>query len=760
MKTCKISIVFIALCFFGINVAGAPASNPSRVDFSYAFGTPHRVTAGMPTASDRTLLDLQSGSLKISWTYDNLLHYPLAAALMPRTEFSIEIKPHVDGHPFGKSQWTRPKGYLPGVVNTFEDSDVVLTLSALGTKDAMPIRIEMVNNGITERNIAIRFDAISIEGSPVVPMENKGWIDPEIWKSNMLLAAMKDYADRITLIGIGAEKYSENPDGRSHGHMNMMMCWTLKPGEKKSAWAVRPYNKREKNAEELCQHDWNTDWEAAEKIWQSLLFEKTVQYRIPDEGVLNGFFASFADMFIMREPVGQGYIGCVPGTELYRAPNTLDAGIAAVALDHHGLHQDAFEGFKVAYENQGDDGDWNDPSGWGHLMWGIAGIKSWAAIEHYRLTQDRKFLEWIYPRMLSCARWSEKMRAYSRKPYEGEKPLNYGLMPQGIGDCGLGLYGIFLPHNIWSVYSGLIAAEVAQILGKTAEYRELKGYADTAYADLLETIRKGSIREDGYHWIPGIAGRKGGSTWGALNVAFPCRLLPGDDELIESTLKYIEKRMSPGGMPVHTGWMPDGMWVAITLDNIAETHLLRRNGDVVAKYFYATLNHATPLYTWCEERGQEADTKDCAGDRQHLWTPAAVVRALRDMMVFEDYPAVGDTTSPSSLQLALGTDRDWLGSGNEIGVEKAPTHFGTVSWSMKYNASNGTVSGSIQFTNDENYPKPEELTLHVRLPGGRKAVSVKTHSGATIAPDREAVTWKNPKEKTINFVIKIKNQNT
>jgi hypothetical protein len=740
-----------------INLEIIVALEPSRVDFSYAFSTPHRVTAGMPVASDRTLLDLQPGSLRISWTYDNLRHYPLATFLTPRTEFSIEIKPHIDGHPFGKSQWTRPKGYLPGVVNTYEDSDVVLTLSAFGTQDAMPIRIEIVNNGTIERNIVIRFDAVGIGGG-ALPMENKGWADPEIWDSDMLLAGWKDYADRITLIGIGAEKYSETPDGRPHELWNMVMCWTLKPGEKKSAWAVRPYNKKEKDAEELRKRDWNADWETAEKIWQSLLFEKTAQYHIPDEKILNGFFASFADLFIMREPVNQGYIGSVPGTEGYRAVNAGEAAIVAIALDQQGLHKDAFDGYKIAYEYQGDNGDWNDPSGWSHLCWGMAGFKSWAAIEHYRLTQDQKFLEWIYPRMLACARWSEKMRAYSRKPYEGEKPLNYGLMPRGMGDCGLmngnDYYGIFLPHNIWSVYSSLIAAEVAQILGKTTEYLELKGYFDTAYTDLFETIRKGSIQENDYRWIPGIAGKTDGSRWGSLNVTFPCRLLSGHDELLEGTLKHIEKRMSPGGMPVHTGWMADGMWVAITLDNIAETHLVKRNGDVAAKYFYATLNHATPLYTWCEERGQEPNTTACSGDRQHLWTPVAVVRAFRDMMVFEDYPAVGDTTTPSSLQLALGTDRDWLGSGYEIGVEKAPTHFGTVSYSMKYNASNETVSGSIRFTNDEKYLKPEELALHIRLPDGRKVVAVQDHPDATIAPNGEAVFWKKPKEKTFNFIIK------
>ena len=45
------------------NGAAAP-----KVDFSYAFATPHRITIGRPDASDRTLLDLQPGSLGMKWT--------------------------------------------------------------------------------------------------------------------------------------------------------------------------------------------------------------------------------------------------------------------------------------------------------------------------------------------------------------------------------------------------------------------------------------------------------------------------------------------------------------------------------------------------------------------------------------------------------------------------------------------------------------------------------------------------------------------
>jgi len=51
----------------GQQVAAVP-----QVDFSYAFATPHRIIVGHLDASDRTLLDVQPGSLRMAWTYDSM----------------------------------------------------------------------------------------------------------------------------------------------------------------------------------------------------------------------------------------------------------------------------------------------------------------------------------------------------------------------------------------------------------------------------------------------------------------------------------------------------------------------------------------------------------------------------------------------------------------------------------------------------------------------------------------------------------------
>jgi hypothetical protein len=51
----------------------APAAlAEERVDFAYAFAPPHRITIGRPGASEKTLLDVEPGSLTVSWSYEDL----------------------------------------------------------------------------------------------------------------------------------------------------------------------------------------------------------------------------------------------------------------------------------------------------------------------------------------------------------------------------------------------------------------------------------------------------------------------------------------------------------------------------------------------------------------------------------------------------------------------------------------------------------------------------------------------------------------
>jgi hypothetical protein len=695
------------------------------VNFFYSFATPHRLTVALPDNSNKTLLDLSAGKLELLWTYDNLVYFPFDAFRTPRRDWKIEIQPLINDKPFTSSKWERSEGYLPVLKNTYEDKDATVILEIAGADSASIVKIILKNK--SNANQSIKFPCISPGGWKGY---NPGWVDNSL-PADYLLAGWNAPADKILILGIGADNYPKDPLIATQ----LNMCWELKPGETRTGWLIRPYNSFARNAEYLKTINWQEKFDQSKEVWKKLI-DRTCRLIIPDSGITNGFYASVADIFIMREPIGKGYIGVVPGTDVYRScPSPFEPAIAAVALDQISLHNEAELGYRVSWDIQNENGDWSEPGGWSHLMWGASGYKAWALMEHFLNTGDTAFLMKRYPQMVACARWQYQQRRKTKIFVNGVKPLTYGLMPRGMGDGGLmdgnSYYGIFYTHNIWAVYEDSLTYKASLILDRKKDSKELKEIYESAKTDLMRSIELGAIKDnDGERWLSSMPGKISGSCWGLLNLIYPTNLLPANHELMKNTIKHYEERMSPGGIPVHTGWMSDGMWVAITLNDFAEAHLARDEEDIANAFLYATLNHSTPLFTWCEERGQDPDAKETSGDLQHLWTPLAVVRCTRDILIMED----GNT-----LHLLRGIARGWLASGEYVGIENASSHFGNISFKIRLDKNKSQLTGEIHFPNKNQII---ETILHCPLPGNMKVVHA---SGAYVLPDGSGIKFEKCK---------------
>jgi hypothetical protein len=720
--------------------AGIAKENAPTVSFKYAFAPPHRITVALPDSSNKTLLDAMPGKLLMSWTYENLIYYSFNSFMTPPTKWKVNIEPQIDRHPFAQGKWERVRGYLPVLRNTYHDDGGALTLEIAGGVTAAIGKITLANSSTHSETMTLR---CAVPGNWTG--YNPAWVDHQA-AADHLLAGWQAPADQVVILGIGADEY---PVAAA---TVLTMKWNLQPGETRVAWLIRPYKNEEDDVAALRKKDWGSEFESAKKEWMDLL-DHSSRVIIPDQGVRNAFYACLADLFIMREPIARGYIATIPGTEVYRAAtDPFEAAIVAVALDQVGLHDLADLGYRVDLDIQEPDGDWTEKKYWSHLMWGTSGFKAWVVMEHYWLSGDTAFLEKRYPQMLASSRWQEKQRTRTRiSDAGGQRPLTYGLMPRGMGDGGLmdgdDLYGVFYTHNIWAVYADKLALEAAWILNRAQDARELEEIYGRGKNDLLVALDRGAITEsDGTRWISAVPAKVTGSRWGVLNALFPTELLSPSDKLIDGTLKYIERNMSPGGIPVHTGWMKDGMWVAIALDNVAEAHLARDEGDAAMSLLYATLNHGTPLYTWCEERGQEPNTSKTSGDRQHLWTPVAVVRFLRDALVMEE----GD-----HLHLARGIERTWLASGKEVGIQDAATHFGTLTYRFSLDPAKSKLTGVIDFPASK---VPYHATLHSRLPENLRVVSVDKGSQASVAGDGTALEWSHP-HGTVHFEAQVRSGN-
>jgi hypothetical protein len=681
-----------------------PAPDPQarvhddEVNFGYAFAPPHRMTVARPEASEKTLLDLEAGVLTMSWSYDDLRNTPLAIFKTPRTGWRIKIRPLLDGKPLLQNTWSRGEEFLPILKSKYFEPAGSVQLEVIGGATAALARVKVQNSD----SVAHRF-SVACEAVDGWVMHNPSWVEPGK-DPDALVAGQAERPDRLLLFGIGASKF---PDDRT----TMTLEWVLQPGEMRNGWIIRPYLSYQEDLPRLRQKDWSEEFESATKEWQSLL-GRAVSIQIPDSAVRNAFYACLGDLFIMREPLAAGYMGTLCGTEGYRSTNPFEPSLAVIALDQAGFHDEAANGLRVHLDMQEANGNWSDPKGWAHHMWGASGMKAWASTEHFKLTGDQSYLRAVFPRLAASSRWQETQRQKTRIAESANPPATYGLMPRGMGDGGLmngsDYFGVFYTHNVLAVFADQLAVQSAETLGEADQLVELRKIHDAGLRDLRASLRAGAIRQDDYQWIPGSPANPTGSRWGALYTLFPTGILEPDDPLVVGTLKKIEQSISPGGQPVHTGWMEDGAWVAITLDNVAEAHLVRGDGDTAIAYLYSTLNHGTPLFTWCEERGQEPQTKKTSGDRQHLWTPLAVVRFLRDCLVME---------RPDSLHLGLATARSWLRQGAMVGIREAPTHFGNVSYQIQSDVDKGVIRAEIAPPAREPW---KEIVLHLRHPQYKK----------------------------------------
>jgi hypothetical protein len=101
---------------------------------------------------------------------------------------------------------------------------------------------------------------------------------------------------------------------------------------------------------------------------------------------------------------------------------------------------------------------------------------------------------------------------------------------------------------------------------------------------------------------------------------------------------------------------------------------------------------------------------------------AAFLETLRLLLVHERR---GADSAPTGLDLAFATPRDWLADGKQIAVDRAPTSFGPLSYSIARQGQSITVHVAVA----ANVPS---LRVRLRLPSGDTLTAVQ--SGTTSVP--------------------------
>ncbi len=691
----------------------------SAITYSYAFAAPHRITLCRPSASEKYLVDVSPEKIDLRIAHRTLRDTPPLTWKIQQPDVIADLTVFQGAQVLHFSEWHRMEGGIPCFAATAEGESLTATVTGIATSLGLTIRLSVSNASDKPAD----FTAL-LQNRRCWVISNRGWIDGV--NTHLLLTMNDGRPDRVVAYGTGADEYPiltggadestktvPMPNAANNGFYpphTLTSCLSVGAGESRSFYLILPFEQYWEDLTLPTEAACEAAMDAAVREWRRH-FGRGVQLEFSDSELTHGFYSCLADLFVMRERSQGKYWGITCGTEIYRSINSWEPLLSEMVLDRAGYRRELEKDLPTYLDGQDANGCWAYSKGWEHECWGAGFNKAKAIYQHYRLTGDPDFLREHYDRMLRATRFNHAARQSTKNdPVEAFR----GLMPRGMGDAGLmngnDYYGVYYPANCQALGADLYTLKVAEILGKTEDIAELTAICEEAKTDLLTSMRTNIVTSGEHAFIPGIATASNSSLYGCLFSFYPCDILGADDPMVQSTLKYVQsKRISEGGLPMGTGWLADGLWVAMALDNFAAAYLRMGLYDEAAAYLYPVLNHASRFVTWCEERGAEAGSAVKTGDMQHLWTPLSVCSYVLDALCFTD----GDT-----LHLCAGLPRDLLADGKKLSVKGLCTELGKLT--MKLENRNGRIKWSVRFDRPEQ--NDLSVVLHLRTPEGDREV--------------------------------------
>ena len=372
-----------------------------------------------------------------------------------------------------------------------------------------------------------------------------------------------------------------------------------------------------------------------------------------------------------------------------------DGAYQVMELEEAGLMDAARKAVELYLPRQRADGRFESQAG----QLDANGQAVWVLWQFYQISGDKAWLEKVYPAMGRAAEWAAK----ARREAPADSPFA-GLLPNAVADGEFlwdGKYHI-VGYDLWNLRAVLCAAEAARALAKAEDEARWRKEADL-YRGAIDAAWK---RTGLPHFPP--SWEKAGTHWGDTETLWPTALFGADDPRVVALIDEVRHRFGGGFVEGTIRWT--GQADAIHPYMSAYTtmaSLVRGEHEQVVEDFYWYLLHSTAAHAFPE--GIFYKRRYAWGETiPHVTGASNYAILLRHMLVHEQ----GD-----ELHLLKAAPDAWLGEGKEIRVERAPTHFGVLSMTVR-----GTAAG-VEVTLDRPARRlPARIVLHLpksRPPAGR-----------------------------------------
>ncbi len=630
-------------------------------------------------------------------------------------------------------------GYLPVLRTWWQDGPVyyeqktVLTAAgdlndvALDTPTVLLMQIRVVNvSDSQEATAVLRFGSNARESEKLALKEDQAM-------------AVSSQGERLRFL-----VKAEGQTGLKEERGSVAWSASLKPGQSKLLHVAIPSITLTKDDEIESVRSLNFEAEAKRvcTLWRGLTAQGT-QIQTPEPWI-NDFYKAHTRHLLVNcfKELNTEYLHAHVGTFHYGVyPN--ESVMMISDLDRRGYHDQARRNYDAFLHYQGTvampgtfksaEGEFYGAGGHetggynkshGYVMWGMA--------EHWWYTHDRDWMAKAAPGMVKACEWviRERRGMMTTNP-DGSKSLSYGWLPAGSLE-DVTDYWNWLATNSATVWGFRALADALADFGHP-EGKRLQQEARAYYDDFMRGITESRILcpvvrlRDGTY-VPKIPSRlyERGRAHGWLRETLEGSLFLPAYNLLAPTAPetrwilqdyednlYISDRygysipafdnfwFSRGGFSMQSNLL-DGPLPYLWRDEIK--HYLRAYFNGFASAFYPEIRmcneHCLPELGY--PRGDHFKSSDEA--QSTYW--------LRLMFVNEQ---------GSDLYLGQAIPRYWLANGNQIGIQRAATHFGPLSLQYDSQAANGTVRAVLD---PPTRNKPQTVYLRIRHPQAKPLRSV------------------------------------
>lgn len=366
----------------------------------------------------------------------------------------------------------------------------------------------------------------------------------------------------------------------------------------------------------------------------------------------------------------------------------------------------------------------------------------------YRKGRDDEWFRTMAPDLIKACDWIINERAKSMALSNESKTVAYGLLPE-YRYCedlttGVGLEREYL-GNAWC-WAGLneAATALSELGGEfNRESKRLKMEADQYRADILTSMDKAVIKQNGLTFLPMVvtnkemfADLKQSRRAHYYNILAP-RMLESeffdrDDERIRWVPDFLDKR---GGVILGVARFGGDAWgidphfiggygvTNLRLDNIPKF--------LLTYYGLASYGMSRTLFSTQESSDilNENNPEWHSLRQPHLHSTSELIRLTNMMLVKEE---------DEELWLAWGVPRKWLEDGKETEVKKAQTCFGPVDYRIESHVSAGYIKAELSASITK---QPSVIRLKLRHPDQKKIKKVEVNGKK----------WKDYDGETINL---------